>query len=80
MKEWKIYRNGSMTLHDRIAAALAHYSQYNSGLPVAVRVNPCDLEAATAHVKTMGAQLPVESNAGVASVETWLEVLEVKNV
>ena len=80
MKSWRFYRNGSMTLQERIAAALAHYpTEHDGALPVAVVVNPRNLEAARAVVRALDLdRLPVVGNGGVMVVECWLEIAEEK--
>jgi hypothetical protein len=76
MKAWKVYRNGSQTLTERIGAALEHYAVHNAGaLPAGIRVNPKDVEAARAIVKALDLEtLAVIGNGGALAGEVWLEV------
>lgn len=73
MAQYLSYRNGGMKLSDRIPDALAHFSLRVGKPPVALVVNPRDLEAATEHIKMMGITLPVIGNGGVALSEIWLQ-------
>jgi hypothetical protein len=73
MKEWKLYRNGSMTLEQRITVALEHYSVHNGGrLPAGIKVNPRDVAEATKVVADMGLALSVVGNGGALVGEVWL--------
>lgn len=80
MKQYLLYRNGTQTLAQRIAAALEHYSVHNGGaLPAAVVVNPRDLAEAGAIVKVLDLPtLQVIGNGGVSVREVWLQVPEKK--
>ncbi len=80
MNQYKIYRNGSTTLTERITAALQHYAAHNrDALPAAAVVNPRDVSAAGAIVNALDLPtLPVIGNGGVSVHEVWLQVAEVK--
>ncbi len=75
MKTWKVYRNGSQTLTQRITAALSRFSVHNSGqLPTVVVVNPRDITAAGEVLRALDLPgLAVIGNGGVALQEVWLE-------
>ena len=76
MKAWKVYpRNGAATLAERITIALEHYAIHNGGkLPAGIRVNPKDVQEATATIKALGLEVTVQENGGALLGEVWLQV------
>ena len=72
---WKAYRNGNLTLAQRITVALEHFAIHNSGkLPAVIRVDPKDAQEAITTIKTLGLGLEVAANGSALSGKVWLAV------
>lgn len=72
MKTLRCYRNGAVTLTERIGRALEHYAVHNGRLPAAVIVNPRDVAEATAAIAALAAGLTVIADGGPLVGEVWM--------
>jgi len=71
---YTVYRpkNWSVSLRDRIAAALDKYWKEAGGKPAAIVVNPREVENARQIVSDMGLNIDVKAVGGCLVPEVWL--------
>jgi len=78
MTQFKVYRDGTKPMQERVRLAITHYYEQNKKLPAGIVVHKSvlasEIEEARAAVKALELSLPVRGNAGPLRGELWLEV------
>ena len=78
MTQFKVYRDGTKPMQERVRLAITHYYEQNKKLPAGIVVHKSalasELETARTAVKVLELSLTVEGNAGPLVGEVWLQV------